>query len=775
MRPPVTRLVQAYGAGLWVGLTFFPPLPPALILAVTGLWAAGSGHPVALMVGTGGLGLLTGTLARLSRRGDCARVWPPGPHVATVLIGDAPGPSGLTTATVRATPGNCGGVLKLRVASGGVAAGATAVIVGSYSPPAAFRVAHARVLASHRAWRFVVRERLAARFTQLYGERAGLVHALTLGRREDIDAGIRRAFADAGLAHLLAISGLHVGFLTSWVALVAGWFVSRRRASVVAATACWLYVGLLGFPPPATRAATFVTIRTLSLIRQRHPSGTTVLHVSALVVLGVEPGAITDVGAWLSFAAVWGTAWVSRVVPMAWRRHTVLQLVATSVGATIATAPVTAYVFGSVSLIGIVANVLAIPLSAVAVPGVFASAASATLAGGVGLALAVLEQVARFAARVPGARVTGSPGAAFALPWLAALAIGVWISSAAGLRVVRRHRSRLAAAGAAAWVLTVFAFQPVGTRGRQFEMHVLDVGQGDAIAIRSPGGRWIMVDGGPRTPRDDAGRRVVLPFLRRHGVRQLDLLVVTHGDADHLGGVPVLTRALDPGLVLEPGQPLGTPLYLEHLVAVDEGGIRWSAARVGDSVVMDSVVVTVLHPSAAWIASELEPNENSVVLRVRYRGFVAVLAGDAGHAVEDLLGTSVGHADVLKVGHHGSAGSTSEPWLDVVRPTVAVISVGENRYGHPDPGVVRRMGQRGTAVYRTDRGGTVTVRSDGSYLEITQGDPKTWLEALPCHVWTSLRSSDSSSSRNACTPRRRASFPTSSTTSPSRPRSSPGT
>lgn len=776
MRPPVKTFVLTYGAGLWAGLALFVSPQVALVAAVFGLGIAAAARPQTLLAGAGALGVLTGALANESQHRACSTVWEPGRRVAIVVIGDAPGKAGLTRATVQVTPEGCEGEIKIRLIGRSVPAGATAVLVGTYKPPAALRVSHVRVLGTRRAWRFAIRERIAERFTELYGERAGLVHALTLDRREDLDPRLRRAFADSGLAHLLAISGLHVGFLAAWVVLACRWVTGRGRSWAAAAAVCWMYVALLGFPPPATRSAVFVAIRALAVARQRNPSSETVLLVSGLVVLAVDPWAATDVGAWLSFTAVWGTGRASRMLPAAWRKREWLLLLATSVGATVATAPITAYVFGAIPLVGIVANLVAIPLSAVAIPGVFASLASHTLAGGTGLVLAALERVADFAAAMPGGRISGTPGPGFAAPWLVLLLAVAWGASRRWSGTELRRLAWLGTAAAGAWCLAALPALGgvVSSHHDRLEVHVLDVGQGDAIAVRTPHGRWMVVDAGPRTPTDDAGRRVVLPFLRRRGVRQLDVLVATHGDADHLGGVPALERALEPALVLEPGQPLGTRLYLEHLVEVDERGLPWLAARAGDSLVLDSVFVTVLHPSGAWIATELEPNENSIVLRVRYRGFTAILTGDAGLATEGRLLGTVGPADLLKVGHHGSAGSTGDPWILAVRPAAAIISVGQNRYGHPDPSVLRRLSNSGISVFRTDRGGTVTVRSDGRYFAVVQGEPTTWLEAVRCRLRPLSRSSVSSSSRSGCTLPRRASFPTSSTTSRSRPRSSPG-
>ncbi|HXV86334.1 MAG TPA: DNA internalization-related competence protein ComEC/Rec2, partial [Gemmatimonadales bacterium] len=774
MQPPVVGWIQSYGAGLWAGLVWSIPLKVAIPTAALGLVLAGMGqgrwHARA---GVAALGVMTGGLAARRDAHSCTRRWAPGPHAVTAVMGDRAGASGLTRTRVLGASERCGGQLPVRLGTHRPPAGATVVMVGWHAGRStAFRVDHVRVLGSHRSWRYAARDYVARRFTTLYGRRAPLVHALTLGNRDDFDPALRRVFADAGLAHLLAISGLHVGLLAGWMVVVGGWLLGRARGWSAAAVGTWVYVAFLGFPAPATRAALFITVRAVTLCRQRNPSGPVVLHVAALGVLVADPGAVADVGAWLSFAAVWGTAEATQALPDRWRRHKVASLMASSVGATLATAPITAYVFGSVPLVGILANLVAVPLSAVAVPAVFASFVSHTLSGGAALTLAAIERVAVLAASVPGGSITATPSAAFAVPW-ALLVLALSRVKAVG--GPRRPRLRgLAWAAATAWLVCGLPWGRLtagwgSPPGRWLAIHVLDVGQGDGIVIRTPGGRWMVVDAGPRTPTHDAGRRVVLPFLKRQGVRQLDLLVVTHGDADHLGGVPAVERALSPALVLEPGQPLGTGLYLEHLAAVDGGGLPWFPARSGDTLWLDSVQVTVLHPTPEWMATQLEPNENSVVLRIRFRGFVAVLTGDAGHVTEERLLATVGRADVLKVGHHGSAGSTGDAWLAALRPRAAVISVGQNRYGHPDAGVLDRLRRQGVEAFRTDQGGAVTIRSDGSYFELTQGGPTSVLEALRCRVRILSPSSGSSSSRSACTPRRRASFPISSTTSPSPP------
>lgn len=766
--PPVAQLTIAGVAGFLAGRLAPGPwwlpvlaVPPALALARRAPWAA----VVALAAAAG---CAHGRLAGARDAAGCARAWNPGRHAAIVRIADGPGASGLAEAVVRHAPEGCAGRLRLRLRPGAVPSGATLVVVGSHQPGAALRVLRYRVLGRTPPARFRIRDAVGRRIAALYGARAPVVDALVLGRRGDIPPALRADFVAAGLAHLLAISGLHVGIVAAWIAVLGRTVGLGHRAAWLSTAGAWAYVLLLGFPAPATRAATFVAIGAAARARQRHPRVGAVLAVAVLVVLAVDPAAATQAGAWLSVGAVWGTAEAGAVLRRR-RPHAAIRLLAASVGAVVATAPITAYVFGQVSLAGVVTNLVAVPLAGVVVPGVFASlAAGPLLAGGAGLSLAVLERIAAVGARIPLGVIAGDPGVRFTVPWLAVLGAALWLA--------RRRPTWPVAARRAAAMLAVAVWAGLArdawSRDRYagLTLYVLDVGQGDAIALRSPRGRWMLVDAGPRMGGRDAGRTVVAPFLRRRGVRALDLLVVTHGDADHVGGAPSVLAAVPTAAVVEPGQPLGSAPYLEFLGAVDDAGSAWRAARAGDVVDWDGVRLAVLHPSDRWLRGEVRPNENSVVLHVTFGAFDALLTGDAGLPVEAALLPAVPRVEVLKIGHHGSAGSTGAPLLAAAAPRVALLSVGPNGYGHPTPEVMARLAERGIPAYRTDRGGTVTIRSDGMYFEVLQSSSPTWLPRFPCPDPDSSPSRASSSSRSGCSPRPPGNSPTSYTTWPSRPR-----
>jgi len=435
------------------------------------------------------------------------------------------------------------------------------------------------------------------------------------------------------------------------------------------------------------------------------------IAVAAFVVLVLDPWAVRSVGAWLSVGAVAAVIWAARGTEHSAR---ITRVFAPAIAATLITAPICALSFGTVAPIGIVANLAAIPLGAIAVPGVIVAllSSSTLIAAGSGLCLALLDMVAAIGAAVPGGHTVMTAGWPAAALWSGVLLVAWWL-----WRTPRRPwliAARLAFIGAIlSWTASFAAFRRLSDC-RCLTVHFLDVGQGDAIALRTPAGHWVLIDGGPRNEARDAGRRVVVPFLRRAGAERLAAIVATHAHADHVGGLPAVLGALPVENVLEPGEPLGEGPYLEFLAASEAAGARWHAARRGDHMDLDSVRITVLSPDSAWAAETTDPNEESVVLLVEYGKTRFVFTGDAGLPVEARLAGQVGDVDMLKVGHHGSHSATSDAWLDEARPEIAVISVGaRNTYGHPAPEVLARLARHGVQVHRTDREGTITLESDG--------------------------------------------------------------
>ncbi len=735
MRPPILFLAIAFGVGLAAGLDPFLVrgawyvVVPVLGAALLVVRRAPLGAAVGIM---GVAGLAWGLAAVRERAATCAGRWGRESGngkretvAAIVRLADpAPDSGGVVEADIVAGP--CGGSLQVRWPERiGAHGGTTWVVAGRWvgvGVRGVLIVRRALAIDREPRGRGAVRDRLAERTTALFGSRAPLVDALVFAPRVQLDAAVRERYARSGLAHILSISGLHVGFLAAWLALIlAKLGLSSRARMAAAALSLCLYLWLIGFPAPAVRAVVMLVLADVARLRQRVVAPTGTLALAALLVVVIDPWAIQAVGAWLSVAAMGAVIWAERAFR---NRRLVVRLVAPSLAATVATAPISAWAFGTVAPIGVLANLVAIPLGAIAVPGLalalllswIASGLARFVAAGSGLALALLDLVAQAAAWVPGGHVVMVAGWQAAALWagVAAVAWRLWHSP-------RRPWLIGARIAFATTVFIATSFRDVVTLDACSCLTVffLDVGQGDAALLRTPNNRWIAIDGGPRLPGSDAGRRVVIPFLRSHGAGRLALAVATHGDADHLGGLPALVAAFPPDLVIEPGEPLGRPLYLEFLAAVEASGARWHPARAGDRVEVDGVVLEVLSPDSLWMQLPLDVNDHGVVLRVTYGDERLLFQADAGLPVEGRLAGRVGSVELLKVGHHGSRTASSEAWLEELAPHEAVISVGRNNhYGHPAPEVVARFVRRAITLYRTDVSGTITFSTDGHSARI---------------------------------------------------------
>ncbi|MCK4261618.1 MBL fold metallo-hydrolase [bacterium] len=245
----------------------------------------------------------------------------------------------------------------------------------------------------------------------------------------------------------------------------------------------------------------------------------------------------------------------------------------------------------------------------------------------------------------------------------------------------------------------------------------LDVGQGDSAFIQFPCGGNMLIDGG-QGGRYDMGKKVLTPFLRRKGVRKIDTLLLTHPHADHVGGLATVLRNFKVGLVLESGQSHTTYSYEEFLRLVEERRINYRVVKAGERIEgYEEVEIQILNPPPTLLeGTRSDLNNNSVVLKIAYRKVSLLLSADIEREAENRL-LRYGQllkSTAVKVPHQGSRSSSTKPFLDLVDPEVAIISVGKhNPFGHPSPIVLKRYEEMGTKVYRTDRQGAVTFISDG--------------------------------------------------------------
>jgi competence protein ComEC len=732
MPRPGVLVPMLLGAGLATGLLHFGG--PACAIALLLAWPARRRPDLLLGIGALVLGVAAAALALAADRGRCAAMIPEGRVLLVVRLRDPVSGRGLARAGL---PGRgCRGPIDLRWnAEERLEAGMVARVRGRWMARSGvggrrgglLLVSAADTVQSAPGPAEGARNAVVKRSRMLFGARAPLVDALVLGTRGGLDPALRDRFAHSGLVHLLSISGFHVGLISAWVVLLlrlAG--TSRGRALTAGAAVAVAYVAFLGWPAPGTRAAALTAVLALLFQRQRRADPGALLAQTCLVVLLIDPWAIFDLGGWLSAAALWGATTATRWSDARVGEGFFARTSAASVGATLATAPITAAMLGAVAVIGIALNFLAIPLAALAVPGVVASllvepvwhGLAAALAAGSGLLLHALELLAEAGAKTPGGHLVLAAEPRSALPWAVALAAARW---SIGRRNTWQEAARRAGLLLAiwAWLALASGLRPAaGNAERGLTLHFLDVGQGDGAAIRTPAGRWLLVDLGPRTAGSDAGRRVIVPFLARHGVRRLEAVVLSHGHLDHLGGAEAILDRFPAGVVLDPAAQVPDPAYTGFLDQIEAAGVPWRPARAGTAFVIDGVRFAVLHPDTTWAEWGADVNEDSIVLRVEFGGFSALFAGDAGLPAEARLRGRAGPVDLLKVGHHGSRGASGDAWLRELAPVAAVVSVGRNRYGHPAPETLARLSRHGADVWRTDREGTVSVATDGKTMTV---------------------------------------------------------
>ncbi|PYO04537.1 MAG: DNA internalization-related competence protein ComEC/Rec2, partial [Gemmatimonadetes bacterium] len=587
-----------------------------------------------------------------------------------------------------------------------------------------------------------VRARAGRSIDATFGDDAPLARALLIADQRQIPTEMRDRYAAAGLIHMLSISGLHVAVIAAAIELFFQVARMSRRVSLYGAfIVTAIYVAIIGAPPPALRSSAMLGAAMASRIWQRPTSPWAAWAIGAFVPL-YQPRTALDVGYQLSVLGMCALV----AAGVVWRRHLANRLggwkgkvgreLVTSLIACAVTAPLVAWVFGRVSLIAPLSNLIAAPIITLAQPVLFLALLAAPItalahffAQAVHPLLFAFDWVAWAAASTPGAAITVATTLTTAI--LAAVAAVSLVVACAGRFPARPAITGLAAL-AAMVVLPAFPSSPNG----QVELHVLDVGQGDAILLRTNAGHWVLLDAGPAWQGGDAGRATVLPYILHRG-GTLEAFVLSHPHTDHVGGAASVLTAMRPHAYWDAAFAGGSEAYIASLAAARKQGIEWHRVHPGDSIRVDGVTIGFLAPDSAWTVGLKDPNLASTIALVRYGMVRFLLVGDAERAEEDwLLAKHRGdlRAQVLKVGHHGSSTSSSDAFLDAVHPEVAVISVGAgNKYGHPSNDVLYALSRAGAEVLRTDQAGTVIVRTDGIHIEVeAKGDR--W-ELVPDSLW----------------------------------------
>lgn len=553
---------------------------------------------------------------------------------------------------------------------------------------------------------------------ELWGERAALPPAL------------RTEFQETGTVHVLVTAGLHVGAIAACsLAFALLLTVPRAAACAITIVIIWCFVVWSGAQLPATRAAVMATAALAARGCGRASLSWNALALAALAIVLLRPASVASPSFALSFscvAAIFAYAgplerWIEERIALP---HHVREAVVLSIATQIGVWPLSAAIFLQITPYGVIANVAVVPFVAITMA---LGAAQLALAWSGPLAhacanlnswiLAWTLSVVGTLSALPDAAIPMTPppawcialydGALVAAPWL-------WKRGAQTLT----SAAILVAIGLVLW--------PPRHDDRILRVTVLDVGQADAIVLQTPAGHTLLIDAGGRLERgaqgDDSvaervGERTVVPFLLRHGIHAVDAVIVSHPHGDHAGGVAPVLRHLRVAQIADGGQRYGGHAFVDAMATARAQNVPVLYPRAGMQwQTNDGVLLRFVGPSLPFIGGRNAINSNSIAFLLTYGAFRMLFTGDAGSESEGRFlseGIDV-HADVLKVGHHGSAYGSSPEFIAAVRPRYAIISVGRhNLFGHPAPSTLNTLERFRARVYRTDRDGAVTVVSDG--------------------------------------------------------------
>jgi competence protein ComEC len=565
--------------------------------------------------------------------------------------------------------------------------------------------------------------------THFPGETAALSAALLFGERDLFNPETERSYQKIGVVHLLAISGLHVGLigrmLYSFCIRIG---ITKEKTELIMLVTLPLYAVITGLAPPVIRAAAMLML--IIAARRYHWQLTPLdaISITFMFIAFIQPFLIFDIGFQLSFSVSF-TLVISAPKILISFSSLLKQTAAASFISQLASLPIILSSFYEISVISIFANILFVPLfSFIILPLLLASYGAFSLIGSLPSSyIKLLENVIHYVnqlsallAEVPGATVvTGKPGETILILQIALIPLFffVWENSISKKSKPKRWYFLLPIIPILIQLLLPY-INPYG------KIIFIDVGQGDSIFIRMPfnKGNYLIDAGGImafekqdwqlKNAVFDPGRNIVLPLLKSEGVGEIDKLILTHGDADHIGGSSALFGEIQIKQLILPKATDRSMMEMDIIKKAIGGGTVIRSVGAGSGWKVPGGDFYILNPSG----NTGDRNERSIVLFANIGGKKWLFTGDLGIEGEQIFLRNFGDLsiDVLKVGHHGSKYSSSEAFLDSLEPKYAVITVGaKNRYGHPAGEVLDRLMNEHIHIYRTDLNGAVIYRFKG--------------------------------------------------------------
>lgn len=553
-----------------------------------------------------------------------------------------------------------------------------------------------------------------------------LLIGMLLGEKSFIPPHLKEVFTEAGIMHILAVSGLHVGIIA--MALLVFLSILRLPKKLKLLTLILIliiYASITGFRPSVLRATIMFILLIGGKLIDRSRNLNISLFFAAFLILLLNPLTLYDAGFLLSFIVTFFIINLSPILQGLFSKIVVWikNPLAVSTAAWIGIFPLSAYFFSKVSIISIISNIFIIPLTGIAVIlgfiTFFIGTASIPLAGIIAninyLVLNLITLIAKSFSSIPFAFIyVAQPSVMVIILYYLTVFFIIEIFYKKTLSLKIKKKTVLIVLSVTLLIIIIQLFYPTDN----LKVNFINVGEGDCILIEAPNKINILIDGGGTPQSDfDVGSKIVIPYLRRKGINEIDLLILTHPHLDHLEGLLPVLKEFKVDMVLDSGLSCDSSEYKEFISLILKKGIPYYKAKVGDSFIFsNNLEIFLLNPLYdSDFYEESDFNNASIVVKLFYKNADFLFTGDIEGAAEKklLAWDNILQSDILKVGHHGSSTSTNLEFLDKVNPNIAVITVGKNRFGHPSQKIIERLEDKNIQIYRTDEDGTVIIRTNG--------------------------------------------------------------
>ncbi len=579
-----------------------------------------------------------------------------------------------------------------------------------------------------------IRTSVQANADQLFDEdHSHMAKALLLGFKDDLTPETRQQFSRSGLSHIMAVSGLHVGFIVApfWLLIPFMWGSARGRYfGLILLTLLLIgYAGLTGFSPSVLRASLMAWFISYGKLFHKVRNSINLTAVAAIIVLFINPKQLFEIGFQLSFSAVFIILIIMKeaqeLIPIRYRygfTGGLISIVLVSVVVQLGLFPILVYYFGEFSIIGPIANALVVPLLSFTVP--------------VGLIFILVSPV------VPDALQAGIIPLQFSLNWIQWVAefLGsqsfsfisvsensisiflIWISAICWIAASRIYAIRwkfliLLLCSVNLYFIEKWIREP---SVNSLEITVLDVGQADAIHILTPNGSNILIDAGRWSPMSNSGDQVLLPYFEYAGINQIDAVILSHPHADHIGGMPALLEGIDIGSIYQSDYDYESVLYQTVMNLAEMNNVPVNLLSAGDLIDIDSSLRLFVIGPEPNAPRDHNPNNHSISFKLVYDRTSFLFSGDAEVEQERRMAERYGDflkSDLYKVGHHASNTSSTELFLRYVDPEITVASLAfRNVFGHPGKNAVNRLHQFSNNQFYTSLNGAIRFESDGNVI-----------------------------------------------------------